>query len=423
MPITFGDHVFGRVDTTDVVDFYRFDGAAGNKVAFATINYGSMNLALTDAAMNPVPLVEPTPWAALPASGTYYLAVTDPYPSQWGNNYTFELVLLTGDEPNDTIDMATTVPFGPTLAVSYDYPCDVDWLRFEGRAGDVLAEMNTNVVYENTFLYSADGVRMRGVNVLPADGTYYLRTEGYFSDKWGSDCYEGAYDVDFGQALWVSAKADGLGGDASIKKGDIVTRKNAPNTWQIMFDASDVGITRNVVAFEYMPDGSLLMSFDRPQNIAGLGKVQPQDIVRFVPTSLGDNTAGTFEWFLDGSDVGLTTNGEKIDVIIMQRDIDNPLRISTTGSGSVPRVSGGTLKFRDEDLINFVGDPRLDRHQRRTPGVSALDGSTVPGMAAEDLNAGTRVELYPQRDFACALRHTDCVQDQRHARQTAGRDL
>ncbi len=122
----------------------------------------------------------------------------------------------------------------------------------------------------------------------------------------------------------------------------------------------------------------------------------PQDIIRFLPTSLGENTAGTFQWYLDGSDVGLTTSGEKIDAILMFRDIENPLRISTSGGGSAPKHNGGTLKWADEDIINFVGAA----YGANSAGKwrMHLNGSDTPGLAAEDVNAATRVELNPQHE-------------------------
>ncbi len=200
----------------------------------------------------------------------------------------------------------------------------------------------------------------------------------------------------FGQALWVSAAVDGLGSNATIKRGDIATRKAAAGQWQIVFDASDVGITQNVIAFEALPNGSILMSLAGSQAVPGLGQVTTQDIIRFVPSALGDATAGRFQWFLDGSDVGLTTAGEKIDAIYYQTGIANPLRISTRGAGAVPRTSGGTLKFADEDTINLV-DGVFGLNSAGTWRMG-LDGSTVPGLMGEDVSSLTLVQTFPERD-------------------------
>ena len=149
----------------------------------------------------------------------------------------------------------------------------------------------------------------------------------------------------FGYPLWISAAQNRLGNIPAIKSADIAMRADGPDAWKLVFDASDVGITQNINAIERLDDGSILMSLAAAQNAPGLGKVMPQDIIKFIPTSLGDYTAGSFEWYLDGSDVGLTTAGENIDAIHMKPfDPDaNPLTISVTGSGAAPRQSGGTL--------------------------------------------------------------------------------
>jgi hypothetical protein len=65
-----------------------------------------------------------------------------------------------------------------------------------------------------------------------------------------------------------------------------------------------------------------------------------------VPTSLGDTTAGTWEWYFDGSDVDLTRSGEDVDAFAFAPD--GRLLISTTDAVSVTGVSGN-----DEDLLAF----------------------------------------------------------------------
>jgi hypothetical protein len=113
------------------------------------------------------------------------------------------------------------------------------------------------------------------------------------------------------------------------------------------FDGSDVGVTGDVDGFALMPDGSILISLDAAATISGLGTVDDSDIIRFIPTSLGANTAGTFAWYFDGSDVGLSTNNEDIDAIDFAPD--GRLLISTIGTFSVTGTSG-----EDEDLIAFL---------------------------------------------------------------------
>ena len=399
VPVAYGDNVHGDIEGIDLIDYYRFTGQAGDEMVLALQDsYDDTGAAVTlyDPSMNPVLLNEHwtgTFWATLPVTGAYTLSFANTGDHR-GDYYNFILMRTTGDdEPNNTMATATDVVFGPVLAVNYDYLCDTDWFRFQGRAGDVLAYVNGDTFGESEFLYDADGDHVAG-HVLPADGTYYLEAQGLWSTLDDGGCYEDVRTLPFGEALWVSAAVDGLGGPAA-KRGDILTRKTAAGQWQIVFDASDVGITANLAAFERLPNGSILMSLGATQTVPGLGKVTPQDIIRFSPTALGDTTAGTFQWFLDGSDVGLSTSGEKIDAISMQRDIEHPLRISLSGAGSVPRQSGGALKVADEDVINYVGTFGVDPVGKWR---AYLDGSTVPGMTTEDVTAMTRVEVYPQRD-------------------------
>jgi len=75
--------------------------------------------------------------------------------------------------------------------------------------------------------------------------------------------------------------------------------------------------------------------------------VDDLDIIRFIPTSLGINTDGSFQWYFDGSDVDLTTTAEDLDAIDFAPD--GRLIVSTTGSFSVTGASGN-----DEDLLAFT---------------------------------------------------------------------
>jgi hypothetical protein len=94
-----------------------------------------------------------------------------------------------------------------------------------------------------------------------------------------------------------------------------------------------------------MSDGTILISLDAAATINGFGTVDDSDIIRFIPIS------GTFEWYFDGSDVGLTTSDEDVDALGFAPD--GSLIVSTLGSFSVTGISGA-----DEDLIAFGAKPR-----------------------------------------------------------------
>jgi len=172
-------------------------------------------------------------------------------------------------------------------------------------------------------------------------------------------------------------------GGVAFASEDILKFDSATKIWSLYFDGSDVSLSAaagtDVDAFRLMTDGSILLSFLNPCTIPSVGSVDDSDIVRFVPTSLGTNTAGTFQWYFDGSDVGLSASGENIDAIGFSPD--GKLIISTTGSFSVTGAAGD-----DEDLASFTATSL----GANTSGTWSLyfDGSDVglSTSSSEDVN-------------------------------------
>ncbi|MBI1849258.1 MAG: hypothetical protein HYR85_02835 [Planctomycetes bacterium] len=103
-----------------------------------------------------------------------------------------------------------------------------------------------------------------------------------------------------------------------------------------------------------MPNGDLLLSFATTTTVPGLTggptglRVANADIVRFHPTSLGAVTAGTFAFYFDGSDVGLTTSTENVDAIAL--DSAGNLVLSITGAGA----GTGQSAITGSDLVRFT---------------------------------------------------------------------
>lgn len=101
-----------------------------------------------------------------------------------------------------------------------------------------------------------------------------------------------------------------------------------------------------------LADGSILLSFTEPVNVYGMTGgpsgtlLDDSDIVRFIPTSLGWNTAGSLVFYFDGSDVGLTTNDEDVDAITLTSG--GQLVLSTVGPVSATGASGA-----DTDLLRL----------------------------------------------------------------------
>jgi hypothetical protein len=148
---------------------------------------------------------------------------------------------------------------------------------------------------------------------------------------------------------YVSSSSDSRVDNIKFDDEDILVYDIATDRWSMLFDGSDVGLGKtDVDAFRVNPDGSILMSFVHTVNFpAPLGKVDDSDIVKFIPTQLGDTTAGSFEMYFDGSDVGLETGNEDIDAFSFTAD--GRLVVSTYGRVNVPGVEG-----RDEDLLVFT---------------------------------------------------------------------
>jgi len=195
----------------------------------------------------------------------------------------------------------------------------------------------------------------------------------------GAHCDIGAYEASapaFGQLLFVTATSSGKAGDVKFRDEDILAYDVRDSSWSMIFDGSDVGITKDVDAFSFQSNGTLLLSFNGPTTVPGLGPVDDSDIVQFIPTVLGDNTAGTFVWFLRGADVGLTTDSEDIDAIGFTAD--GHLVVSTIGNFDAANATG-----RDEDLFE------LEHATFANPSSGTwrqfFDGSTL-GLANEDIN-------------------------------------
>jgi len=116
----------------------------------------------------------------------------------------------------------------------------------------------------------------------------------------------------------------------------------------MVFDGSDLGVQANDIdAFYYVDASTILISFDKNITLDGLGDVKESDIVQFNATSLGDVTSGSWEMYLDGSDVGLDSPGEDIDAFFLRTD--GSILLSINGNSTVPGASG-----KDEDIFLFT---------------------------------------------------------------------
>ena len=174
---------------------------------------------------------------------------------------------------------------------------------------------------------------------------------------------------------------------------DVVVYDPQSGAWSLVLDGSDVGLANfKISGLAVLEDDSMLLSFTAAGTIPGLefGPVDDSDIVRFIPTSLGANSSGTFEIYLDGSDVGLAQNSEDVDAIAISGD--GRLVISTVG-----RFSGTGATGADEDLMVFTGTLGANSVGRFEPLFDGSDfglgGNGATDVDGASLRAGGTVVL------------------------------
>lgn len=181
------------------------------------------------------------------------------------------------------------------------------------------------------------------------------------------------------QTIYVSTSGAGKMGALRYVGADILAYDVATEAWSLYFDGSDVGLTRNVNNFAIREFGTILMTLDRPQNVPGVGVVQPQDILLFLPLTLGEDTTGTWQLYFDGSDMELTTTGERLDALAIR---ESQLMVSIRGNGKVD-ATGQELAARDDDvLVAFLWDLGWD-----TTGYwqRLRDVTVLPDMVTENI--------------------------------------
>jgi hypothetical protein len=132
-----------------------------------------------------------------------------------------------------------------------------------------------------------------------------------------------------------------------------------------------VGLTtsgEDVDAVELLSNGHILVSTTNSVAVTGAAG-EDEDLLEFVPTTLGAVTAGTFSLYFDGSDVELTASSEDVDAAAV--DSTGKIYLSTTGNLAVSGVSGA-----DEDVFVFTPTSTGSTTQVPTRRPS-LDGSAT----------------------------------------------
>ena len=155
-------------------------------------------------------------------------------------------------------------------------------------------------------------------------------------------------------------------------KGDVI--RYVGGAYEMVIDGSDLGLhsfrdrgfpsapislTRHIDGLASLPADDpeegptqFLMSFTEPGPVPDIrGRVDAADIVLFSADTLGEETSGTFELYLDGSDIGLIATGENIDDIeVEQTDEGVDLYLSTT-LGFKAESGGNAVEGRNDDVF------------------------------------------------------------------------
>ncbi len=156
----------------------------------------------------------------------------------------------------------------------------------------------------------------------------------------------------------VSSSRSGEVGGVAFEDEDILEFDSAADTWTLLMDGSDIGLAgRDVDAVHVIETGGLptiLFSVANPMTLDPIGPIDDSDVVRLVPTSLGDTTAGTLDLFFDGSAVGLDTWDEDVDALLVTGD--GRLALSTLGPVDVPGSTGSVLSAGANDLLVVEAD-------------------------------------------------------------------
>ena len=307
-------------------------------------------------------------------------------------------------EPDDTWEQSRDASFGPIRNNYIGVAGDVDYYSLFAFSGEqIVFEVEASNIGSDLdpvlTLYDIDGETELANNddygsldpriyfTAPADGYYYLRVREYNHTIEGGPRY--FYNLFIrSKSIYVSSTAAGTTGGVAATPQDILEYNTNSGQWFLLFDGSDVGVTKALNAFARLPGGDWLLVFKANQPTAA-GTFTAWDIARFTPTSLGQTTAGTFSWYFDGSDVGLTTSGEMIDALDALPN--GQILLSTSGALAVPNPGGGTLKAQDEDLVIFY--PATTGATTSGEWYSYFNGTAVPGMGVEDL-AAVNVDPY-----------------------------
>ena len=231
-----------------------------------------------------------------------------------------------------------------------------------------------------------------GTLTLEPDGSFRYAPEAGFVgiDTFTYRAFDGHLDSDLATVMiivesgtprpvpfYFSLKEGGTVDALEVAAEDVVFFDGTD--FELYFDGSDVGLRNMAIdALAVIGENEILMSFVEPGSVLGIpGTVDNSDVVKFTFHPFCPNAPGSFDYYFDGSDVGLEPGGENVDGVELLED--GRLVISGSSQLRVPGVSAS-----EEDLLVFTPTSLGPS----TAGTWALwfDGSDV-GLAGEDVDA------------------------------------
>ena len=230
--------------------------------------------------------------------------------------------------------IGTAEEFEPVVYVSSTTSGNVDGVWFADE--DILAYGTVSDSWERYFDGSDVGLRYNDVNAfhIADDGTILMalkkpqRVGGFWAD-----------DSDV-----IAFSPTSLG-------------KHTAGTFEKVFDGSDVGLSTDaeeIDALAVTPDGRLLLSTSGslkvPRSGGGTLWGADEDLIVFNAESFGTSTAGSFERYFDGSDVGLRNSSEDVWGAWVD-PFSGDIAITTKANYWVPGLNGDK-----EDIIVFSPD-------------------------------------------------------------------
>lgn len=278
-------------------------------------------------------------------------------PDGYVYEYAPERFAMLAHSVGDSGQLAQLIDLATTRQIAYVYLTDDSlpnpWNSLPGFWSDeinYLANVNAGA---RLFVSSSTNGSAGGVNFADEDILVYNTATGRWNMVWdGSDvgvsgevdAFMRASDGSFLLSLGANATLPGAG---AVTNADIVRFMPArlgsvtAGTFSLYFDGSDVGLSEaaeNIDGLTLASDGRLLISTTGKALVPGV-TAQDEDLLAFAPTSLGEETAGTWALYFDGSDVGLNSAASE-DVNAVWAAPGGDLYLSTLGAFVVNGASG-----------------------------------------------------------------------------------